>query len=276
MRDVAALVNEGAMLGDAGRAAEALSRFEEATLLTHSDDDLYQLRLNKGLALQALFRHREAISVLRAAHEHAPTGEDHVAAEYLAMSHVELAREQEHDAGVVSELLAAAAELLPTRAELSTAAAASHHSLGVQLASSGRHEEALHKYGKSLALDPAHAPTWVNRGLSLDATTRLDEAVFATATAVELSVELAPAAASAAYLNLGLLQRKQLDELRRRHDRHGRRRPSSSAVAEEALGSFSAARRLAPSRGDGWYYAANGLISDGRSVRTCVRACVSE
>jgi tetratricopeptide (TPR) repeat protein len=163
------LCNDGLLLHERGRYAEAIASFDQALAIRSRDAVTLN---NRGVALNALGRHADALKSYDRALKVQP---DYGCALYnRARSLDEL---QRHD-----EALAAYDKVLA----LEPHHAVAHNNRGVALDTLGRSEEALESFAKALALRPDYAEAFSNRGTALIDLDRLDEAMVSYDAALAL------------------------------------------------------------------------------------------
>ncbi len=163
------LCNDGLLLHERGRYAEAIGSFDQALAIRSRDAVTLN---NRGVALNALGRHADALKSYDRALKVQP---DYGRALYnRARSLDEL---QRHD-----EALAAYDKVLA----LEPHHAVAHNNRGVALDTLGRSEEALESFAKALALRPDYAEALSNRGTALIDLDRVDEAMVSYDAALAL------------------------------------------------------------------------------------------
>jgi len=164
------LCNDGLLLHERGRYAEAIRSFDQALAIRSRDAVTLN---NRGVALNALGRHADALKSYDRALKVQP---DYGCALYnRARSLDEL---QRHD-----EALAAYDKVL----KLEPYHAVAHNNRGVALDTLGRSEEALESFARALALRPDYAEAFSNRGNALIDLDRLDEAMASYDAALALA-----------------------------------------------------------------------------------------
>jgi tetratricopeptide (TPR) repeat protein len=163
------LCNDGLVLHERGRYAEAVASFDLA--LTMRSDDVAALN-NRGVALNALGRHADALASYDRALKLQP---DYVSALYnRARSLDELQR--------YDEALACYDQVLA----LDPHHVVAHNNRGVALDVLDRSEEALASFAKALALRPDYVEALSNRGTALIDLDRLDDAMASYDAAIAL------------------------------------------------------------------------------------------